>query len=210
MSDRFELSQRSKYLVEKHGIQPWFVKIPQRRNYHVAVVKYLRKNVHRDALVLETGCGMGQTMVVLHRYGFRRFIGVEKDKATLDAARELTSSYGIDVRLIHASGESYAGWEIAGEVDVYLPLNWTYFTPRIDGVLEAGLRVLEPGGLLIIDVIRNDYIAPNDREMRIYRDSYPYKRDPKEVLSLARSLGYRLEAADHGFGWRSLLFFRAP
>ena len=133
--------ERSVDVVDQYSLQKWFRKTPMMRRYHVDIVDYIRSNVSKEAFFLETGCGIGQTFVVLSRDGYRNFTGVEKDWSTVLAARDFLNSFKVEAEVIYGDGLMADTWVTPCSKDVYLPLNWTYFTSRMDVVFEIGIKV---------------------------------------------------------------------
>ena len=199
--------RRSGAVVDRYGLQKWFRKIPAMRQYHVDIVKYIQSNVLKNVSFLETGCGIGQTFVVLNRCGYSNFVGIEKDWSTATAARDFLSSYGIDAKIIHDDGLGADKWVSPQSMDVYLPLNWTYFTPEFERVFDIGVNVLKRDGLMVIDIIRDDYSPSTPKEARGY-DNYPQKHSIEEIIRLAASKGLTLDRLDECYGARSNLYLK--
>ncbi len=203
------MQERTAAVVEEFGIQDWFLSIAALRDYHCAAVRFLTRRYpargRREMVVLESGCGIGQTFVILAKHGFSNFIGVEADEATCRAARKFLGLYGIDAPVFHGDGREIGRWADAGSVDIYLPLNWTYFVPDLERVFETGAQVLKPGGLLVVDVVRDDFTPSTAKDAAAY-DGYPFKHSLEEVRALAQSVGLA-EAGCEGFKWRWNFYF---
>ena len=195
--------RRSGELVEAHGLHHWFKRIPPVRPYHAAAVRFLRDNCPRDGIVVETGCGMGQTFVVLKRIGFRHFVGIDTGAAAIQAARQLLDHYGIRARLCCDDGLNLTRHVLDGSVDALLALNWTYFLDSIAPVFETGWQALKPGGFLVIDIL--DAHDPRKK-------SEPGKRSYAlaEARSLAEEAGFEVVRVDEGLNGRFNLNLRKP
>ena len=195
---------RTTAVVDEYGIQDWFLSIPAMRDYHCGAVTFLRHHTARRErarlTVLETGCGIGQTFVVLARDGFQEFIGVECHRRTWEAAHKFLEMYGIHARLINGDGRRISDWVDDGSVDVYLPLNWTCVCPGIETVFQGAWRVLRPRGLMAIDVVRDDFVPASDKEAAPY-ERYPYKYPLSDIRSLAESTGFDVLACGD-YRWR--------
>ena len=207
-STPFEIRIRGKSaeVVERYGIQDWFRGSPQ--SYQIHAVRYIRKHVPKDATFLETGCGIGRTFVVLHRYGYRHFIGIEADHQTVRAAKEFLAAFRVEAKVIHDDGLNATTWIDTPSIDVYLPLGWTNSIPHLARVFDVGFSVLKDSGLMIIDIINKDFFSSSLQDMETYHNSYKYKYSKAEVLSLARAKGFSVEYVSRPFLWRWLMFFR--
>ena len=179
------IRRKSAEVVGRYGIQDWFCGNPQ--PYQTHAVRYIRKHVPKDATILETGCGIGRTLVVLHRYGYRSFIGIETDHQTVRAAREYLAAFRVEAKVIHDDGLNAATWIDTSSIDVYLPLNWTHYTPHLARVFDIGFSVLTDSGLMIIDIINKDFVSSSLQDMETYHNSYPYRYSKAEVFQMLPS-----------------------
>lgn len=198
------MQERTAAIVEEFGIQDWFLSIAALRDYHCAAVRFLTRRYaareRGELLVLETGCGIGQTFAILAKHGFSHFIGVEVDEATCHAARKFLRFYEIDAQIFHGDGRETIRWVEEESVDIYLPLNWTYFIPDMDRVFETGARVLKPDGLMVVDVVRDDFAPETAKDAAAY-EGYPFKHPLDEVRTMVQSAGLA-EAGREEFKWR--------
>ncbi len=202
------IRRKSTEVIKRYGIQDWFRDSPQSRPYQLQAVRTIRKQVPKDATILETGCGIGQTFVVLHRYGYRSFIGIEADHQTVRAAKEFLAAFRVEAKVIHDDGLNATTWIDTSSIDVYLPLNWTHYTPHLARVFDVGFSVLKDRGLMIIDIINKDFVSSSHQDMEPYHNSYKYRYSKTEVLSLARAKGFSVEYVSRPFLWRWLMYFR--
>jgi len=200
------MGRKSAEVVQRYGIQDWFRGGPQ--SYLIHVVRYIRKHIPKDATILETGCGIGRTFVLLHRHGYRSFIGIEADHQTVRAAEEFLTAFRIEAKVIHDDGLNATTWIDSSSTDVYLPLNWTHDTPHLARVFDVGFSVLKDSGLMIIDIINKDFVSSSLQDMETYHNSYKYRYSKAEVLSLARAKGFSVEYVSRPFLWRWLMCFR--
>jgi len=203
----YKLAKRSSRLVDECGIPEWFRTLPNMRLYRREIFDYIGKRFPRDSLILESGCGIGQTMVVLWRHGFRRFVGVEADEATFRACQELLRQYSIPAQVFSGDGREISKWIEPESVDVYLPLGWTDKIPDLEKVFESGCEVLKTEGHLIIDVIDQDY-QPIDEAERKTVERYPHRHDVDQSVRLAEAHGLELIRRDDQFGCIVNLYFR--
>jgi SAM-dependent methyltransferase len=195
------LQKRSERVVLEFGVQKWFRKIPPMRSYHWDIVQHIRKNQNLSSVILETGCGIGQTFIMLEHYGFRNFIGLEKDEATYNAAMSMLKQYGLPVRLIHGDGLSVSRWVELESVDIYLPLNWTYFVSEMTQILSDGFKILKPDGLMVIDIIRSDFQPTTSKEALTF-SRYPFKHSLKSFCQQSEELGFHILKLDANYGSR--------
>lgn len=202
------MRDRSQYVIEKYNLQGWFRKVPAQRLYLTSIIDYIRRNVRQDAQILETGCGIGRTFVLLARVGFRNFIGIENDGPTCRAADEFLKLYGLHADLHHADGLDALECLKGKKVDVYLPLNWTYMTPAFNEVFAIGRKALTPGGLMVVDVIRDDFICSSAKEVATYA-RYLHKYSLDQVRQIAARHGFDLISFDERFGARVNVYLRA-
>ena len=177
------------------------------RLYRREILEYIGQCFPRDSLILESGCGLGQTMVVLWKKGFRRFVGVEADEPTSRACQELLRMYSIPAQIFNGDGREVSKWIEPESIDLYLPLGWTDKIPDLERVFESGCEVLRKGGHLIIDVIDQDYQPIDEAERKIF-ELYPYLRDVNQSIRLAEQHGLELIRRDDQFGSIINLYFR--
>ncbi len=202
------IRRKSAEVVKRYGIHDWFCVSPQSHDYHLHAVRYIRKHVPKDSTILETGCGIGQTFVVLHKYGYHSFIGIEANHQTVRAAEEFLTVLRVEAKVIHDDGLNATTWIDPSSIDVYLPLNWTHSTPHLAKVFDIGFSVLRDSGLMIIDIINKDFVSSSLQDMETYHNSYKYRYSKAEVLSLARARGFSVEYVSRPFLWRWLMCFR--
>ncbi len=202
-----ELATASQHVVAELSLQPWFKKTPRTRDYHRYVTHWISRHIRHDSVILETGCGIGQSFVVLSRAGYSRFIGVEKDAPTLEGCHRLCRQFGISPQLHEGDGTRVEEIVSPSSADVYLPLNWSYFAPEITPIINAAPKILKPGGTLILDIVRDDFKTADVKERATY-DRYPYKRDVDHVIAEIRSNGMKLIESEKRFGARSVLIAR--
>jgi SAM-dependent methyltransferase len=201
------MRERSAYVIDKYGLQGWFKKVPSQRFYHTSIISFLKDRVPKDAVFLETGCGIGRTFVLLAQSGFRRFIGIEKDAATHRAAQEFLSLYKIKAELYNDDGLNALGYLNGKKVDVYMPLNWTYEIPQFERIFDVGREALRPGGWMIVDIIRSDFVPATSKEQIVF-DRYRYKRSVDQVRRIATEKGFEVVSVDERHGARVNFYLR--
>lgn len=200
-------SERSRQLVEKYQTQSWFKKTPFERDYHLAVMRFMRKHAARNKYVVESGCGIGQTLVILNAMGFKKLAGVELDTKAYSAAKELLSYYQVQAELYNADAMIVSGLFKPDSVGAYLPLNWTYFVPDMNAVFLCASKILTLNGLLVVDSIDLNYRAKNSKDAATYA-KYPFKRTEQEISEMARRNGFVSVAPILRFGSRMIFFYQ--
>ncbi len=202
-----KMLQNSRDVVEKYNIQKWFTKIPAQRAYHQKITQFIAQNFKSDSTILESGCGIGQTFCILARYGFKNFIGVEVDHNTFLGAKEFLMRQNVEAQLYECDGLDVLKFQPEDTVDIYLPLNWTYFTSQFDKVFEIGRKVLKSNGIMIVDFIRNDYVPKTEKEKKVY-NNYPYKYSLNDVKVYYQSNKFEIIDIDESDDVRVVFYLR--
>jgi SAM-dependent methyltransferase len=138
----------------------------------------------KEALIVDFGCGYGQVLGALRRSGYRRLVGVDVDRAALDACR----AAGLEALDNRAPGALEA---LRGKARLVIASHVIEHFPKAEiiGVLESLRGLLAPGGELLIAV-------PNAQS---HTAAYwAYEDFTHEYLFTSGSLYYVLKAA--GFG----------
>lgn len=108
----------------------------------IRVSSYLQ--LKQDSLVLDIGCGAGQTLFTLHGLANVQYTGVDRDSAALAWGSRLQKLFGMpDIQLICASAESIP----------FVDSHFTHVVSRValnyvhqKTALREAVRVLKPGG----------------------------------------------------------------
>ncbi len=101
--------------------------------------------------VLDVGCGGGLLCEAMAAAG-ARVTGIDLAPATLEAARLHLLESGLDVDYRLLSAEALAGSE-AGHYDVVTCLEMLEHVPDPESVINACVRLLKPGGTLVLSTI---------------------------------------------------------
>jgi ubiquinone/menaquinone biosynthesis C-methylase UbiE len=97
--------------------------------------------------VLEIGCGTGSTAMRLAPHT-RRLLATDVSANMIDIAREKLVAEPIP-QLSFAVADADVPTVAPGEFDVVLAFNLLHLVSDLDGALEAAMKALRPGGLLI-------------------------------------------------------------
>lgn len=141
-------------VVAQSGIDRWYEGVPSERPYARYSMLHVLEKVPRSGLVIESGSGLGQMVMVLAAYGFKQVVGLEYDRQVHEGALKLSRLTRFPCTLLNRDcllRESFAAF---GEVDCYLALNWTY--QHAEGLplsVSIASSILRPGGLFIVDMI---------------------------------------------------------
>lgn len=199
------LKSISEITVSKYKLQKWFNKIPAQRNYHQEIIKFIENNLKKDDVILETGCGIGQTLATYHHHGFKKLIGVEKDHPTYLGAKYLLNEFNVPTTLHNLDGLEVETIIENNSVSIYLPLNWTYFIEDFDKVFKIGSNLLIQNGFMIIDFIQKDYNPQTIKEKKTY-DLYPFKHDITEIQLICQKYELKIIKIDDSDLPRVLLY----
>lgn len=116
-----------------------------------------------DTRILDLCCGQGRHALEIARRGFSRVTGMDRSHYLVSRGRNLNRRYGLsvtfkegDARRLPFKNDSFETVIIAGN-------SFGYFESTKDDltVLKEVLRVLEPGGSLLIDITDGEYMRNN-------------------------------------------------
>lgn len=145
-------------VVEKNQANPWHGKSCINRPYHRDVIEWVLKNVTPDSTLVESGCGIGQTFVILSQFGFKKFKGIEIDEKTCQAGKDLCSIYDLnECELINGDGIQCA--LSLKNINAYLALNWSFHTEDMKGIIDSAAKMLVEKGKFILDIKNENWNA---------------------------------------------------
>ncbi|MGO1949271.1 MAG: class I SAM-dependent methyltransferase [Mycobacteriaceae bacterium] len=141
-------------------------------------VGFVLPHLHRDARVLDVGCGPGSiTVDIAARIAglggaASQVTGVENTEAPLDAARGLAGQRGVDARFM--TGDAHALPFAGSSFDIVLAHQVLQHLPDPVAALREFSRVTAPGGL--VAVRDADYAGmffhPETAGMRLWQSRY--------------------------------------
>lgn len=108
--------------------------------------------------LLEIGCGTGRLTVPLAAAGFR-VTGMDLSTAMLARARARAAQAGVADRIVWVQGDATQGIPMGPYPMAFIPLNtFLHFASQEaqQAVLRHLHRVIEPGGLLLLDCLNPD------------------------------------------------------
>lgn len=166
--------------------------------YPLEYAFYLLGNVH-EKLVLDLGCGSGESVIPLLRRG-ARVIGIDISPELIEIAKKRLEIHGLqgDMRV----GSAYETQLPAASVDVVFCMSLIHHLD-IKRMRDEMLRILRPGGILILkEPIRFS------REYGLARSLFPSQDDiSDDEHPLTRE---ELQLVQQGFESDGLRFFRLP
>ncbi len=113
-------------------------------------------------ILLDLGCGTGNFCLEMARRGYDP-IGVDLSLAMLDAARQKQAQAGSQVQDCLFLQQDISRFELFGTVDLIVSLLDTvnHLTRKTDlwRMLKTCANYLNPGGVMIFDLLRLDYMA---------------------------------------------------
>lgn len=146
--------------------------------------------------VLEVGTGTGEMAMALAKAGAREVIGTDLSPAMLEYAEYLRAVNGdeeslgrVSFRLASAHALPFA----AETFDLVLADLVLHHLPQIDRTLQELIRVLRPGGLLVLA----EFAGSEDPVKRATQNAIECKRNPSHaVIRTPEQLRQKLESLD--------------
>ena len=144
-------------------------------------------------LILDLGCGVGRSALVLAEHTGGRVVGVDNSPAYLDVLAGAARERGLEGRVETRCGDMAQPPVEPGSAD----LIWAEGSIYILG-FERGLRLwrplLRPGGWIAATEI--SWLAPDPppRALSFWRDAYPTMQDLDGNLAALRRAGFQPEA----------------
>ena len=161
-----------------------FEQIQERLRVYLPFLEPL-KALHPDARAIDLGCGRGEWVALLRDAGFRSE-GVDLDEAMLSAARErgLPVHAGDAIAWLAALPDASMSVVSAFHLVEHLPFD------SVRAILREGLRVLKPGGMLVMETPNCENLVVATSEF--YMDpTHGHPVPPGLLVSLSEYHGFR-------------------
>jgi SAM-dependent methyltransferase len=127
-----------------------------------------REKLTSDTVLLDVGCGTGQTTLFIAKHYPCRVVAVDLSRKMLDKAERKFAQAGLTVPLLRANAMSLPFRR--DSFDILLAESVTIFTENVSRTLREYHRVLKPGGVLL--AIEGTSLQPLEKqEARELRDS---------------------------------------
>jgi D-alanine-D-alanine ligase len=120
-------------------------------------------DVSQESGILDLCCGQGRHALEIARRGYTNVVGFDRSHYLIDRARKINKASGLnvtfregDARKLPFRNDSFEAVIIAGN-------SFGYFESSDDDVriLNEVIRVLQPGGKVLIDLTDGDYMRQN-------------------------------------------------
>jgi SAM-dependent methyltransferase len=176
-----------------------------------ALLRYLRDNVRRDALVFESGCGCGWFLIGLAQLGFTNLSGSDILGNAIKAAQEFAAYRGYRMELWQDNG--FAPKRVPDNIDVFIATQWLY-SAWVGNYSDENKELQQKGAQQLLREFFTTYaghIAPNGLFIFMLVDSianlcpddtgtYPVRHSYEDVKQLLDEFGFVLEKRFFGRG----------
>lgn len=168
------------------------------------LLDWIRKNISKDAKILETGTGIGINLFWLEEHGFKNLYGFDFDEKAILTGQAIAQEKGFCTDLFVDNGLNPKYADAKGQFDLVFGLNWIFLVEQFDLATYFSWckTILKPEGYLIIDTIDRSYdLVPNNqystndwnkpveqRKPSQYVKRYSYK----EFIETAEKNGYKI------------------
>ena len=189
--DRMTTARPMDY-VEESRVGFWFLGTPtwEKRVVNVALddLQKMMPAGGRYDTVMDVGCGQGKALAPLQRrFQPRRLIGLDVDPEGLAASREEATRQGLKVELIES--DCAATGLPDGSVDLVFCHQTLHHLARQEETLAEFMRVLRPGGMLLLAESTKAYI--HSWVIRLFfRHPMHVQRTAEGYLALLRGAGF--------------------
>ena len=153
--------------------------------------------------ILDAGCGQGKTFGALaERFKPKRLIGVDLDAEGLERARAEAAHYGVAAELIETDCAATGLPDAC--VDLVLCHQTLHHLARQEETLAEFLRVLKPGGVLLLAESTKAYIESWVIRL-LFRHPMHVQRTAEGYLDLLRGAGFEFgpENVSYPYLWWS-------
>jgi cyclopropane fatty-acyl-phospholipid synthase-like methyltransferase len=167
-------------------------------------MQWIAKNVPRNAIVFETGCGCGANLIWLGQKYFTNLFGSDRSDTAIAAARDLAALAKIKITFWTDDGLQPSN--MPARFDVMIAINWLYYSASLDlhDFLLQYRDALSVDGVIVMDMIdsafnqcpNNEYstddwhLPPEQRRPSQYKS----RMAREEVARIARSANFEVLA----------------
>ncbi len=110
--------------------------------------------------ILDLCCGQGRHSIELAKRGFRHVVGIDRSRSLIRLARKRANEAGVAVEFHEGDARKFRLPEAKFHCVAILGNSFGYFTREEDdkAVLASVYRVLQPGGILALDIANGDWV----------------------------------------------------
>jgi len=146
--------------MESRTINPWdkMIKNPPEgiREYLVKEKEFLTKNITKNDMVLEIGCGTGRTVEILSKIS-RRVIAIDNDEEAVKKAKQKTKLLD-NVEIILEDGEK-TNFDDKTFDAVFIGMTFPNFDKTRDKILHEIRRTLKDKGVLLFSAYNENSLS---------------------------------------------------
>lgn len=196
-----------KNIVKKHHAQEWYIyaygAFKERKHCYLAY-EWIKKNISKNANIMESGCGIGGMLYFLYKNGYDKLSGYDIDEKVIAAAKDITYTICAPIDFMVADGlKPVLSIKINTKFNVIIGINWIYHVPgySLEMFFEKHLQYLEKDGYMIFDMIDTSYNdVPNNQyctqdwnkpETERRASEYLSRYSEQEVTAIAQNYGLR-------------------
>jgi 2-polyprenyl-3-methyl-5-hydroxy-6-metoxy-1,4-benzoquinol methylase len=150
--------------------------------YYRGAIAY-RVRIREGERLVDLGAGRGELLAAAVHAGAASAIGIEYADAAIALAQQTLSAQGVTDRAQIRAGDVRETGLPAGEADVVTMLDVVEHltAPELDAALREALRLLRPGGRLVVHTLPNRLIYDvTYRAQRVLHPHWP--RNPRHAL----------------------------
>lgn len=178
-----------------------------KRSFTREALHWIISNVKKDSKILEIGCGAGQNLLLLEKFGFTDLYGIEVDTAALTAAQKISKE--LNYRYTKFVCKNLLTIHTNEMYDLIFTLDCIYLIDNfsLEEYIKRWISSLIGGGIMVFDVIdavfelhpKRKYLTSDWNKEPDERSSSEYKFtcSKKQILYICKK--YNLELIHHQF-----------